>query len=93
MHHIHSKIRTKDGRVRVASANVLRQLRTEKKMTQRQVALDLGVRRSSYQRYERGEGELSTTLILMLESIFQVPDGTITKMVKEQFGNIEDLFE
>lgn len=55
----------------------LKELRSEKKVTQQQISEHLGVSRPTYTRYENGEREPSIEMIKKLAQFFQVSIDTL----------------
>ncbi|MCH5160171.1 MAG: helix-turn-helix transcriptional regulator [Clostridiales bacterium] len=55
-----------------AFAQRLKELRTENNLTQKQVAVRLGIRQQSYTRYENGSGEPSLDTLIAIARFYNV---------------------
>lgn len=64
---------------------ILKQLREEKGLSQKEVAAELGLTRPAYANYEQGIREPSNQILVKLSNLFEVPVGYLLG-VEDDFG-------
>lgn len=66
-------------------STILRQLRTEKDLSQKQVADSIGITRTAYSNYEQGLREPSLQILVKIASFFEVSAGYVLG-IENDFG-------
>lgn len=64
---------------------ILKQLREEKGLSQKEIAAELGLTRPAYANYEQGIREPSNQILVKLSNLFEVPVGYLLG-VEDDFG-------